>query len=91
MISCDPKTVRLQDKVNISVAIIQMSKDFGWNATVSGFVQSSFFAGYMATQIPGGYVVSKLGGRKVLPSGVTLWSAATAATPLLAGSLPGAN
>ena len=78
-----------QDKVNISVAIIQMSRDFGWNATVSGFVQSSFFAGYMATQIPGGYVVSKLGGRKVLPSGVTVWSAATAATPLLAGSLPG--
>lgn len=82
-------SILLQDKVNISVAIIQMSQDFGWNATVSGFVQSSFFAGYMATQIPGGYVVSKLGGRKVLPSGVTLWSAATAATPLLAGSLPG--
>lgn len=66
-----------------------MSQEFGWNATVSGFVQSSFFAGYMATQIPGGYVVSKLGGRKVLPAGVTLWSGATAATPLLAGTLPG--
>ena len=79
----------LQDKVNISVAIIYMSRDFGWSPTVSGIVQSSFFAGYMCTQIPGGYVVSKLGGRKVLPTGVSMWSAATAATPLLAGSLPG--
>ena len=66
-----------------------MSQDFGWSPTVSGIVQSSFFAGYMCTQIPGGYVVSKLGGRKVLPTGVSMWSAATAATPLLAGSLPG--
>ena len=81
--------VLLQDKVNISVAIIYMSRDFGWSPTVSGIVQSSFFAGYMCTQIPGGYVVSKLGGRKVLPTGVSMWSAATAATPLLAGSLPG--
>ena len=81
----------LQDKVNISVAIIAMSRDFGWSPTVSGIVQSSFFAGYMATQIPGGYIISRLGGRRVLPAGVSLWSLATAATPVLAGSLPGLN
>ena len=79
----------LQDKVNISVAIIEMAKEFNWNQSTSGIVQSSFFAGYMMTQIPGGYVVGRLGGRRVLPSGVTVWSAATAATPLLAGTLPG--
>ena len=49
----------LQDKVNISVAIIPMAQDFGWSPTTSGFVQSSFFFGYMLSQIPGGYVVSR--------------------------------
>ncbi|KAL4444181.1 hypothetical protein ABPG75_011918 [Micractinium tetrahymenae] len=77
------------DKVNISVAIIPMAQDFGWSPTVAGLVQSSFFWGYLLSQIPGGYAASLLGGRTVLPAGVTLWSAATAGVPLLAGTLPG--
>ena len=44
----------------------------------------------MLTQIPGGYVTSRVGGRRVLPFGVGLWSAATAAVPFLAGTMPGA-
>lgn len=86
-----PKPVRclMQDKVNISVAIVPMARDFGWSPTTSGLVQSSFFWGYMLTQIPGGYVTSRIGGRKILPGGVALWSAATAAVPFAAGTLPG--
>jgi MFS transporter, ACS family, solute carrier family 17 (sodium-dependent inorganic phosphate cotransporter), other len=78
-----------QDKVNISLAIIPMAQDFGWSPTISGIVQASFFWGYMLSQIPGGYASSRLGGRRVLPAGVGLWSAATAAVPLLAGTIPG--
>lgn len=81
--------VHVQDKVNISVAIIPMAEDFGWSSTVSGLVQSSFFFGYMLTQIPGGYIISKMGGRKILPLGVGLWSLATAAVPVMAGTMPG--
>jgi ACS family sodium-dependent inorganic phosphate cotransporter len=77
------------DKVNISVAIIPMAQDFGWSPTMAGIVQSSFFFGYMFAQIPGGYVISKMGGRRILPAGVGLWSAATAAVPLMAGTVPG--
>lgn len=73
------------------MAIIPMAQDFGWSPTVSGLVQSSFFYGYALTQIPGGYVTSRIGGRTVLPAGVSLWSAATAAVPLLAGTIPGAH
>lgn len=80
----------VQDKVNMSVAIIPMAQDFGWSSTVSGIVQSAFFYGYLVTQIPSGYINSKVGGRKVLPAGVGAWSAATAAVPLLAGTMPGA-
>ena len=77
-----------QDKVNISVAIIPMAEEYGWSSTISGLIQSSFFWGYMLTQIPGGYVTSRIGGRRVLPAGVALWSAATAGVPVLAGTLP---
>lgn len=77
------------DKVNISVAIIPMAQDFGWSPTVSGLVQSSFFWGFALSQIPGGYLNSNIGGRKVLPTGVGLWSLATAGVPLVAGWIPG--
>lgn len=78
------------DKVNMSVAIIPMAQDFGWSPTVAGLVQSSFFYGYLLSQIPSGYITSRLGGRIILPAGVTVWSAATAAVPVLAGTIPGA-
>jgi hypothetical protein len=42
-------------------------------------------------QLPGGYLTSILGGRRVLPAGVALWSAATCAVPALAGTLSGAK
>ena len=77
------------DKVNISVAIIPMARDFGWSPTTAGLVQSAFFYGYLLSQVPGGYLSSLLGGRRVLPAGVGVWSLATAAVPLLAGTVPG--
>lgn len=77
------------NQVNMSVAIVPMAREFGWNASVAGLVQSAFFWGYALSQIPGGYLTSRIGGRTVLPGGVGLWSGATAMLPFLAGSLPG--
>lgn len=73
----------------MSVAIIPMAQDFGWSPSVSGLVQSAFFWGYILSQLPGGYLTSRHGGRKVMPSGVAMWSFATAAVPLLAATVPG--
>ena len=42
------------DRVNISVAIITMSKELQWSDSQQGFVLSSFFYGYILTQIFGG-------------------------------------
>jgi len=39
------------DRVNISVAIIPMAQEFGWSDTQRGLVLSSFFIGYMVTQV----------------------------------------
>ncbi|KAG9138660.1 hypothetical protein Leryth_018552 [Lithospermum erythrorhizon] len=77
------------DKVNLSVAIIPMSHQFGWSSSVAGLVQSSFFWGYALSQLPGGWLSKVYGGRKVLQIGVLGWSLATAFVPVLAGFMPG--
>ncbi|EFJ43773.1 hypothetical protein VOLCADRAFT_96131 [Volvox carteri f. nagariensis] len=77
------------DKVNLSVCIIPMARDYGWSPTTVGLVQSAFFWGYMMCQLPGGYFNSKLGGRRILPAGVLLYSAATGIVPAVAATVPG--
>ncbi|CAL5086890.1 unnamed protein product [Urochloa decumbens] len=77
------------DKVNLSVAIIPMSHQYGWNSSTAGLVQSSFFWGYALSQLPGGWMAKLFGGRKVLEVGVVTWSLATAIIPAVAGFMPG--
>ena len=69
------------DRVNISLAIVAMTQEFGWTKTTSGFVMSSFFIGYMLTQVPGGLLAGRFGGKWVLAGGVLFWSLFTALTP----------
>lgn len=77
------------DKVNLSIAIIPMSHQFGWNSSTAGLVQSSFFWGYALSQLPGGWLSKFFGGRKVLEVGVFMWSLATILVPFAAGFMPG--
>jgi ACS family sodium-dependent inorganic phosphate cotransporter len=72
------------DRVNISVAIIPMAEQFGWSDTERGFVLSSFFVGYLITQVIGGSLAARLGGKVVLGFGVLWWSLFTMLTPLSA-------
>jgi ACS family sodium-dependent inorganic phosphate cotransporter len=69
------------DRVNISLAIVPMAREFGWSKTTSGFVMSSFFIGYLLTQVPGGILAGRFGGKHVLAGGVLFWSLFTALTP----------
>lgn len=69
------------DRVNISVAIIPMAKEFGWDQTTRGIVLSSFFYGYLATQVLGGWLADRYGGKIVLGVGVLWWSLFTLLTP----------
>ena len=50
-----------------------------------GWVLSAFFYGYLITQIPGGYLASRFGGRYVFGLGILLTSVLTLLTPLAAG------
>lgn len=72
------------DRVNMSIAILPMSAEFQWDHTTVGLVQSSFFWGYLLTQIAGGIWADSIGGKQVLGFGVVWWSLATVATPIAA-------
>jgi ACS family sodium-dependent inorganic phosphate cotransporter len=69
------------DRVNISVAIIPMAEDLGWDLETQGRVLSSFFVGYLLLQIVGGRLADRFGGKAVLGGGVVLWSLFTIFTP----------
>lgn len=67
-------------RVNLSVAIVAMTEnrtihhddgslsyaqDFPWDSKQKGLVLSSFFYGYLLTQIAGGVLAAKIGGNLV--------------------------
>ncbi|CAM6126738.1 unnamed protein product [Calypogeia fissa] len=72
------------DRVNMSIAILPMASEYHWSPTTVGLVQSSFFWGYLLTQIAGGIWADSIGGKQVLGFGVIWWSLATVATPIAA-------
>lgn len=39
------------DRVNMSIAILPISRQYDWSAATVGLVQSSFFWGYLLTQV----------------------------------------
>ena len=69
------------DRVNISIAIIPLAADKGYDAAAKGLVLSSFFWGYLWLQMLGGWLADRFGGKRVLMAGVAVWSLATALTP----------
>jgi ACS family sodium-dependent inorganic phosphate cotransporter len=72
------------DRVNISLAAISMQEQFGWSDTTKGYVLSSFFLGYLASQVLGGALANRLGGKIVLGFAVIWWSLFTLLTPAAA-------
>eukprot|EP00798_Chlamydomonas_sp_ICE-L_P012428 gene12428-15627_t len=71
------------DRGNMSVAM-PVSQTYGWDGATVGLVQSSFFWGYLLTQVAGGIWADRYGGKMVLGFGVAWWSLATAFTPVAA-------
>ncbi len=72
------------DRVNISIAIIPMSKELGWQPEVQGTILSSFFVGYLLTQVIGGRLADRFGGKLILGFAVLVWSVFTFITPFAA-------
>ncbi len=61
-----------------------MTEEFGWSETIKGLVLSSFFIGYLAMQVAGGWLAHRIGGKIVLGFAVVWWSLFTILTPAAA-------
>lgn len=69
------------DRISISVAIIPLARQFGYDSAAQGVVLSAVFWGYIWTQLVGGWMADRFGGYRVLAVGVAVWSLATLIVP----------
>ncbi len=69
------------DRISISIAIIPLSADEGYDVAAQGLILSAFFWGYLWPQLAGGWLADRFGGKRVLGFGVAVWSIATFITP----------
>eukprot|EP00112_Aurelia_sp_Birch-Aquarium-sp1_P023445 Seg699.7 transcript_id=Seg699.7/GoldUCD/mRNA.D3Y31 product="Vesicular glutamate transporter 2" protein_id=Seg699.7/GoldUCD/D3Y31 len=58
--------------------------EFNWNTKEQGIILSSFFYGYIITQIPGGYLAARFGGKNLYGGGILMTGLFTLLTPLAA-------
>src|SRR5580692_11558661 len=68
------------DRVNISTAAPEISKEFGFDKITMGVIFSAFVWAYALFQVPGGWLSDRFGARGVLTCVVGFWSVMTAAT-----------
>uniref|UniRef100_A0A1L8DE91 Sialin n=2 Tax=Nyssomyia neivai TaxID=330878 RepID=A0A1L8DE91_9DIPT len=88
-------------RVNLSVAIVAMTEKFNvtlengtviedqhfdWNSKQQGLILSSFFYGYIWTQLLGGWLGSKIGGHYVFGAGIGMTAFLTLLTPIAANT-----
>jgi ACS family glucarate transporter-like MFS transporter len=77
------------DRTNISIAGIQIGKEFAIDNTHLGWVFSAFLIGYAAFQVPAGLLVHKFGTRLVLTFAVFWWGLFTVLTAVVPPRLNG--
>lgn len=75
--------VAFLDRTNISIAGLQISKEYGLGNQRLGWIFSAFLIGYALFQLPAGWLAARFGPRRVLTLGVLWWGIATALTALL--------
>ena len=72
------------DRILMSLAAIEMQKEFAWSDSQKGLVMGIFFFGYLLTQTIGGLFSNRYGGRNIFLIAVLLWSLFTVLTPMAA-------
>ncbi|CAD7015089.1 putative inorganic phosphate cotransporter [Ceratitis capitata] len=80
-------------RVNLSVAIVAMTDknhtnpafdEYNWDEGIKSYLLSSFFWGYVVTQVPGGYMAHHYGAKYTFFFGVFICSTLAILTPLCA-------
>ncbi|RIB18382.1 major facilitator superfamily domain-containing protein [Gigaspora rosea] len=76
--------VSYADRANMSIAIASMALEFNWSYITQGYILSSFFIGNLTTQVIGGALSDRFGGKWVLGIAAALWTIFTLLTPIAA-------
>ena len=74
--------IALVDRTNISIAGIEIGREFHIDNPHLGWVFSAFIIGYAIFQIPGGVLARRFGPRRVLTFALVWWGVFTALTAL---------
>ncbi|XP_034104465.1 putative inorganic phosphate cotransporter isoform X1 [Drosophila nasuta] len=86
-------TVAYAQRVNLSVAVVAMTDaaaaninfpEYDWPEKTKSLLLSSFFWGYVITQVPSGQLARKFGGKITLLTGLSICSVLNILTPLFA-------
>lgn len=72
--------INYMDRTVMSITIVPMAEEFGWSVDQKSLVLSSFFYGYVLSQIVGGFLATIYGGHIILGYGCALWSIFTLLT-----------
>jgi MFS transporter, ACS family, glucarate transporter len=75
--------VAFLDRTNVSIAGLQISKEYGLGNQRLGWIFSAFLIGYAVFQLPAGWLATRFGPRRVLALGVLWWGVTTALTGLI--------
>src|ERR1700761_5573850 len=76
------------DRTNISIAGLDISREYGLSNQSLGWIFSAFLIGYAGFQLPAGILAARYGPRRVLSLGVFWWGIATALTTALPTTIP---
>ncbi|KAM8714157.1 hypothetical protein ACLKA7_014321 [Drosophila subpalustris] len=70
-------------RVNLSVAIVAMTElpEYNWSEQTKSLVLSSFFWGYVLTQVPAGVLARKFGAKATILTGLSICSILNVLTP----------
>lgn len=85
-------------RVDLSVALVAMTNnhtrvktdgteywvpaEFEWNSQLQGHILSAFYYGYLITQIPGGYIAARFGGKTLFGMAILFSAIFTLLTPM---------
>lgn len=74
------------DRIAMSVAVIPLAQEFGFNDATKGSISAFFSVGYGIAIVPAGIIVASVSPRYLLGTGLAVWSLATIATPMAAAA-----
>ncbi|MFC0408316.1 MFS transporter [Roseomonas elaeocarpi] len=79
--------INLADRTTLSVGMPTLARELDLSPTMQGLILSSFFWTYALLQVPGGYLIDRLGPSRVITASTLLWGVFQTAAAFATGGL----